>query len=280
MESTPPVRIPQSPAPRVMQCVSWSGVVHEGAQVALAIERRWSSPSGITLATVTVHCHEYGAEGATTECPEFIHRYGAEGAAIHRSWDCLHCSATVKNGTCGQQNRKFVLLFCAVKAQAFGLCGITVDHWQVALEKKRGLAPKHGAKQKWPNKNVPSFMVRVPHTNTTHAIPGLTQTHTFTACCQYSSHFPLRSHRMRTFAMQFTASRPSPPAQSRADMGGSRNADGLFWRGPSLACDITARRSCNARWSRVLQLDLVGGGGGAAVMNMVRGDWQNGSSGQ
>ena len=44
-----------------------------------ATERRWSSPSGITPGTLTVHCHEYGARGAATDRPTIVRRYSAGG---------------------------------------------------------------------------------------------------------------------------------------------------------------------------------------------------------
>ena len=48
------------------------------AWCCLAIERRWSSPSGITPGTPSVHCHEYGAGSAATDCPQIVRRSAPE----------------------------------------------------------------------------------------------------------------------------------------------------------------------------------------------------------
>ena len=60
----------------------------------LAIERRWLSPSGITPENLSVHCHEYGAGGAT-QIFHCIHRI-----VQHRPLGSVELLLTIPGPSC------------------------------------------------------------------------------------------------------------------------------------------------------------------------------------
>ena len=60
-------------SPLLMLWRSWAGAW------CLAIERRWPSPSGIALGTLSVHCHECGARGAATDRRVVLAGEGGQG---------------------------------------------------------------------------------------------------------------------------------------------------------------------------------------------------------